>query len=170
MYIIVAGRVRVHDGEWTLNYLGESAVFGEMALVDSEPRLASVTAVEDTRLLRLDREPFYRLMDERGEVAQGIIRVLSQHLRARVRDLGDLRTHLEHVILPLGIALSAEESLDRLLERILLEAKSFCNADAGSLYLLTEDNRLRFTIMRTDSLNIALGGTTGSRVRGVEWR
>jgi AAA family ATP:ADP antiporter len=95
MYIIVDGRVRVHDGGRTLNYLGEGDVFGEMAVLDPEPRLASVTAVEDTRLFRLDQEPFYELMDDRIEVARGIIRVLSQHLRARVRDLNDLRTRFE---------------------------------------------------------------------------
>jgi sigma-B regulation protein RsbU (phosphoserine phosphatase) len=164
MYVIAGGRVRVHDGERTLNYLGECDVFGEMALVDSQPRSASVTAVEDTKLLRLDQDPFYRLMDERSEVSRGVIRVLSRHLRARVQDLDNLRTHLEQVILPLGIALSAEENLDRLLERILLEAMSFCNADTGRFYTLTEDDRLRFTIVRNTSLNIAIGGTTGREI------
>jgi len=95
MYIIVDGQVRVHDGGRTLNHLGEGDVFGEMAVLDTEPRVASVTAVEDTRLFRLDQEPFYELMDDRIEVARGIIRVLSGHLRARVRDLNDLRTRLE---------------------------------------------------------------------------
>jgi hypothetical protein len=95
MYIIVDGKVRVHDGGRTLNYLDEGDVFGEMAVLDTEPRVASVTAVEDTRLFRLDQEPFYELMDDRIEVTRGIIHVLSQHLRARVRDLNDLRTRLE---------------------------------------------------------------------------
>ena len=106
MYMIVAGRVRVHDGERTLNQLKECDVFGEMALLDSEPRVASVTAIEDTRLWRADQKPFHKLMEDRGEVAQGIINVLYQHLRARVQDLDNLQTHLEQVILPLGIAVS----------------------------------------------------------------
>ena len=42
-----------------------------MALLDPEPRLASVTAVEPTRLFRLDQAPFYELMAERPEVATG---------------------------------------------------------------------------------------------------
>ena len=170
MYVIATGRVRVHDGERTLNHLGERDVFGEMALVDSQPRLASVSAVENTCLLRLDHEPFFKLMDERSEVARGIIHILSRYLRARVQDLADLRTHLENVILPLGIALSSEDNLDRLLERILLEAKSFCNADAGTLYLLTEDDRLRFAIMRSDALNMAVGGTTGREAPSQRYR
>ena len=91
MYIIVEGNVRVHDDEFTLNHLQARDAFGEMALLDPEPRVASVTAVEETRLLRLDQEPFFELMDTHTEVARGVIRVLSRHLRARLRDLHDLR-------------------------------------------------------------------------------
>lgn len=67
-------------------------------------------------------------------------------------------------LIQIGIALSAERNHDRLMERILLEAKSLCNADGGTLYLKTEDNRLSFAIMRTDSLGIAMGGTTGKAI------
>jgi hypothetical protein len=95
MYIIVAGKVRVHDGERTLNYLGQGDGFGEMALLDPEPRMASVTAVEDTHVLRLDQEPFYELMDDRIEVVRGIIHVLTGYLRARVQDLNEARARLE---------------------------------------------------------------------------
>ena len=94
LYVIVEGKVRVHDGDRLLNYLGESDVFGEMALLDPEPRLASVTTVEPTRLFRLDQEPFYELMAERPEVATGIIRVLAGHLRNRVRDIARLNARV----------------------------------------------------------------------------
>ena len=53
---------------------------------------------------------------------------------------------LTAIILPLGVALSAEKDPDRLLERILVEAKSICNADAGLLFLRTEDDTLQLTI------------------------
>jgi CRP-like cAMP-binding protein len=81
MYIIVSGRVRIHDGERTLNYLGERQEFGEIALLDREPRSASVTTVEDTLLLRLDQEPFYDLMDEHSDFSRGVIRALIDKLR-----------------------------------------------------------------------------------------
>jgi CRP-like cAMP-binding protein len=55
-----------------------------MALLEPEPRMASVTAVVDTHLLRLHREPFHRLMAGHPEMGQGIIRVLSQRLRGQV--------------------------------------------------------------------------------------
>ncbi|MEJ2210700.1 MAG: cyclic nucleotide-binding domain-containing protein [Anaerolineae bacterium] len=87
MYIIVEGRVRVHDGELTLNHLGPCDVFGEMALLDTEARVASVAAVEDTYLLRLDQVPFQQLMASHTAVALGVIRVLNRRLRDRVRDM-----------------------------------------------------------------------------------
>jgi sigma-B regulation protein RsbU (phosphoserine phosphatase) len=74
-----------------------------------------------------------------------------------------LADDLLRVILPIGIALSAEKDLDQLLESILIQAKSVCKADGGTLYL-RESDCLHFAIMRTDSLQIAMGGTTGAAV------
>jgi CRP-like cAMP-binding protein len=85
MYIIASGRVRIHDGERTIAWLGEKDVFGELALLDSEPRNASVTADEETYLLRLDQNTFYELISDYPEVLRGIIRVLSQRLRETTR-------------------------------------------------------------------------------------
>ncbi len=67
-------------------------------------------------------------------------------------------------LIEIGIALSAERDINRLMEMILLEAKELCNADGGTLYIHTGDNRLKFEIMRTDSLGIAMGGTTGKDI------
>ena len=67
-------------------------------------------------------------------------------------------------LIEIGIALSAERDHNRLLETILVEAMDLCNADGGSLYLRTADDTLRFEIMRTDSLGIAMGGTTGREI------
>jgi signal-transduction protein with cAMP-binding, CBS, and nucleotidyltransferase domain len=91
MFIIVAGRVRVQDGDRTLNDLGESEIVGEMAVLDSAPRLASVSALEDALLLRLEQDALYELMSEHVDVARGIIQVLSGHLRARVAVIAELR-------------------------------------------------------------------------------
>lgn len=67
----------------------------------------------------------------------------------------------------IGVALSSERDLNRLLEQILLAAKSITRSDGGTLYLLTPDqSHLRFAIVRTDSLGIALGGTTGQAISG----
>jgi HD-GYP domain-containing protein (c-di-GMP phosphodiesterase class II) len=61
----------------------------------------------------------------------------------------------------IGIALSREKDLNRLLEGILVAAKLITNADGGTLYRVHGERELRFEIMRTDSLGIAMGGTTG---------
>lgn len=75
-----------------------------------------------------------------------------------------LADELQQVILPVGIALSAETDFDRLLEEILIEAKIVGNADAGTLYLRNDKDELEFAIVLTDSLGIALGGTTGAPI------
>jgi len=87
LYIIAAGQVRVHDGARTLTTLHRSEVFGEMAALDPEVRSASITAVTDTRLLRLERGPLYQVMAQRIEVAQAIMHVLAQRLRSSLREM-----------------------------------------------------------------------------------
>ncbi|SDG51551.1 HD family phosphohydrolase [Roseospirillum parvum] len=79
----------------------------------------------------------------------------------RGRRLEDQKSSRLHRLIELGIALSAERDHDRLLERILLEAKDLANSDGGTLYLVTEDRKLAFAILRNDTLNTAMGGTTG---------
>lgn len=64
----------------------------------------------------------------------------------------------------IGIALSAEKDHNRLLEMILLRAKEMTHADGGTLYSRTEDDRLQFEIMHTDSLSIHMGGTSGEPI------
>ncbi len=64
-------------------------------------------------------------------------------------------------LIEIGIALSAEKDTNKLMETILLEAKDIGNADGGTLYIRTREDTLKFEIMRTDSLGVAMGGTTG---------
>lgn len=68
------------------------------------------------------------------------------------------------IVIPVAIALSVEQDFNRLLERIVVEAIALCHADAGTLYLRTPDDRLAFMILRTISLGLALGGTTGEPI------
>jgi HEAT repeat protein len=88
MYIIVEGRVRVFDGERTIVELGQRDIFGELALLDPEPRFASIETLEPTRLLRLDREAFLELMAGNIEIVRGILHVLCQRLRRTVKKDG----------------------------------------------------------------------------------
>ena len=64
----------------------------------------------------------------------------------------------------IGLALSKEKDMNKLLEMILIEAKRIANSDGGTLYMMTDDQRLRFEIMMTDSLNFHMGGTSGEDI------
>ena len=70
---------------------------------------------------------------------------------------------LSDVVIPIGVAMASEADYDRLLERILIDAMSLCGADGGTLYLRREQS-LHFAIIRTTSLGIAMGGTSGKSV------
>ena len=60
-------------------------------------------------------------------------------------------------ILNVGVLLSSERNLNRLLEKILISVMEISHCDAGTLYLLNQD-RLHFTIMRNDTLKVYQGG------------
>jgi HD-GYP domain-containing protein (c-di-GMP phosphodiesterase class II) len=75
----------------------------------------------------------------------------------------DLGQRLEQLN-AIGASLSAERDINRLLESILVAAKTITRADGGTLYRVAEDRTLRFEIVRTTSLHYYLGGTTGTPV------
>jgi len=64
----------------------------------------------------------------------------------------------------IGVALSKETDINRLLEGILVAAQKITHADGGTLYRMTEERTLKFEIMRNDTLGIAMGGTTGVEI------
>ncbi len=85
LYIIVEGEVRVHSRDRTLMIAGPGKIIGELALLDPEPRSASVEAVTDALLFRIDKEPFDEVMADRSEIARGIIRSLTRQIRRQGR-------------------------------------------------------------------------------------
>jgi HEAT repeat protein len=85
LYLVVQGKVevfrRVNDHERALAHLGEKECFGEMAILDEQPRSASVRAIEPTTALKIDRESFRELIMERPHIAFAIFKILSGRLR-----------------------------------------------------------------------------------------
>ncbi len=77
-----------------------------------------------------------------------------------VSESGDLLQRLDQLV-EIGVALSSERDIDKLLESILVAAKSITNADGGTLYRMQDGRDLKFEIVRNDSLGIAMGGTSG---------
>ena len=91
LFAVVAGRLRVHHTEHTITILGPGATVGELAALVPEPRAASVTALEPTTLLRIDRPLLDELLADRPALATGIIAALVAMLRERARTEADTR-------------------------------------------------------------------------------
>jgi CRP/FNR family transcriptional regulator/CRP/FNR family cyclic AMP-dependent transcriptional regulator len=98
MYLLVSGRVKVSlaspDGkELALNYLEAPAHFGEMALVDAEPRSADVIAVTDIELFSLDAKDLSTAIQLNPRLALSLIATLSRRLRHTIARLEDMAFH-----------------------------------------------------------------------------
>lgn len=73
--------------------------------------------------------------------------------------IGELQTQITRLA-DIGYALSAEQNLPKLLNTIIEEGMRITNSDGGTLYLRTEDDRLKFEIMKTRSLGTDMGGVS----------
>ena len=82
LFVVATGRVRVHIGERTVVETGPGGVVGEFAVLAPVPRSASVTAMEPSLLLRLRSAPFEELLDDRPDIARGVIATLARLLQA----------------------------------------------------------------------------------------
>ncbi len=81
LFIIYEGQVGIFNGPQLLATFGKGDFFGELALLDAEPRSAAAVAQGAVTAFRLDQEDFYDVMEERSEVLRNILRVLCQRLR-----------------------------------------------------------------------------------------
>ena len=69
-----------------------------------------------------------------------------------------------HRLSEIGMALSTEKNTDRLFEMILEEAKNITKADGRTLYSINKDGNLDFEILRNDSMDTIMGGTSGVEI------
>jgi hypothetical protein len=95
LFVVVEGALHIHNGELILGHVGPGDVLGEMAAITPEPRMASVTADEDSLLLSLDRRALTDLMETDPAVARGVIEVLAQYVRSMASDLTQQQGHVE---------------------------------------------------------------------------
>ncbi len=84
LFIILEGKIRIHKRDKIIAQLGKGDCLGEMALLDQEPRSADATTEEDAILLQITQEGFYELMSSNLEILQGIVRLLTNRLRAAI--------------------------------------------------------------------------------------
>ncbi|HEC12966.1 MAG TPA: Crp/Fnr family transcriptional regulator [Acidiferrobacteraceae bacterium] len=111
LYVVLSGKVRVmvcgDDGkELVLGNLGPREYFGELALIDGEPRSATVTAVEDTELGIISKADFVSCMGNSPEIAISLMRALSKRIRGLNDNLRDFAL------------LDVQGRVDRLLRRL----------------------------------------------------
>ncbi|MCC6749969.1 MAG: cyclic nucleotide-binding domain-containing protein [Deltaproteobacteria bacterium] len=81
LYVVARGKVAITRAGGLLAELGPGETFGEMSVLDAEPRSAGARAVEATELLCIGSEEFYEVLHEQVEIAEGVIRMLSRRLR-----------------------------------------------------------------------------------------
>ncbi len=80
-FFIIDGQVSVQTPVGVGDPLRPGDFFGEMSLLDGEPRSATVTATTDLRLLIVDRAHFWRLLNETPDLMRRILMVLSRRVR-----------------------------------------------------------------------------------------
>lgn len=123
-----------------------------------------LTAVaNDIRSGSLEAQAAIESTDEIGILAQTFNRMTAQLRRTlwQVRKEKKRADDLLNVVIPIGVDLSSEKDFNRLLEKMLVEAKTFCRANAGILFLRTEEDELRYVIVRNEGEKITMGGTSG---------
>lgn len=81
MYLIVDGRALVTTRRGHQLHIGPGDYFGEMSLIDGEPRSATVDATTPMRLLVLGYREFWQLMDESLPIVRKVVQTLSKRLR-----------------------------------------------------------------------------------------
>lgn len=92
MFLIVSGRVSVRLDDKELTTLGPGDVFGEMALLTGEPRMADVVALDAVRCLEVDREAFRSVLEKNPALLANITQAFNareQDMRSRTKDMGE---------------------------------------------------------------------------------
>lgn len=100
LYVIVEGKVRVvknhrASSEVTLATLGVTDYFGEMSVLDNEPRSASIVVAEDARLLSISGEKLRDIVQQKPEIAFEIFKVLSSRLRRADQKLSEMAREIQ---------------------------------------------------------------------------
>jgi CRP/FNR family cyclic AMP-dependent transcriptional regulator len=124
LFLVAAGQVKVvliaEDGrEVILSVLGEVSFFGEMAVIDEEPRSAHVIAMDDSNLLVLRREDFHARLRQSPEVAIALLKEISRRLRRADEKIGslvllDVNGRVAHLLL----RMAEDEGGDRITRKL----------------------------------------------------
>ncbi|MBL0060836.1 MAG: cyclic nucleotide-binding domain-containing protein [bacterium] len=81
MYLVLDGSIRLHRGGVEVMVAKPRDVFGTWALFDNETRIVTATSVEESSLLRVDKEDFLDLLSDHSKITEGVLKVLAAKLR-----------------------------------------------------------------------------------------
>lgn len=84
MYMVLEGSVRLHREGIEVMVAGPRDVFGTWALFDNENRIVTATSIEDSNLLRIDKEEFLDLLSDHSKITEGVLKVMATRLRSLV--------------------------------------------------------------------------------------
>jgi DNA-binding response OmpR family regulator len=152
------------DGYQTLEKLREMGIIDMLPIImtgkqDETQALVRCIEIGADDYMRKPIDPILLQLRIQAALARYDIEATQRMHLHKVEEEKQLADDLLSVVIPIGVALSAEKDFDRLLELMLLETKRLCNADAGTLYLRTEDDLLNFMVVLNDTLGIQMGGT-----------
>jgi HEAT repeat protein len=82
LYVILKGKIAIRDGKLEVASFGPREFFGELSIIDHEPRSADAIVVEDAQLLRLRSSDLGELMAQRPQIQEQFLIVLARRLRA----------------------------------------------------------------------------------------
>ena len=147
LYLIAGGRVKVHQatasgGEVILHVMGPGDFFGDMSLLDGQPRSADVSTLEPTELLLLDGDALREIVTAQPAVAWTLLRILSERVRDQNNQMEMLMTR---------------DVAGRVADRLLTLARS-----QGTP--LPDGKSIRIDVSLTQSDIAALIGATRERV------
>lgn len=138
MYVIQRGRVRVSkitgEGDVTVAILGPGDVFGEMALFGEQPHSTTVTTIEDSRILSIDKVKFLKTVARDPSLAFNLLKIMSERLITKEEEFARLRKRRLEM-------LRSGMDLKETCQVILEEASDAVEADNGSVMILNEDQK-----------------------------
>ena len=138
MYVIQRGHVRITkitgEGDATIAVLGPGEVFGEMALFARQKRSTTVTAMENARILSIDKSKFFKTVARDPSLAFNLLEVMSDRLRQKDQEFASFRKRRLEI---LRSGMDIKETCRIILE----EASDSVEADNGSVMILSEDKK-----------------------------
>ena len=88
LFVIKSGQVRIQLGNRTLAEFSTNGIFGEMALIDNEPRSATAIAATDVELVPVSERQFLFMVGQTPYFALKVMRALAQRLRTTNKTVG----------------------------------------------------------------------------------